>query len=716
MFYIANSLMKSVSRVYRYIMISTTTLCYAILLLYIHLDVFASTGIFFFQQPPHILWTTWVLYHDCRQPIDIKLSTDGEETTAIDAKFLLSGFFTLQQNSGYIAYSSWIFTYTTLPPLTGIITSWPYINQIYQYINAYQQLGTMTGINTQSWLIARMYLMPTSGYANGVIRRYLIPFAKQDDSTITVGTWIDPMWWITRILDIAGTGYDAFFIFSGGYGCPYRPFILSGEYNSAISDGSLTGKIQTGTIAGELFWYPANRYIRTNTSVVLTITWNESIQLLNSWVLSWIVNIQALTSGRNISHTLSISGNLSGILFFENQINNMGYTYQTGGNPYIYPFYVDVFWIDHTPPEATGVVGLTGMGFTEFTLSWSASWYANRTTDDDAFRIISFSGTNTTEVYNTITWYTEYLNNSWYVTSWTNIYSMTHTITFVESRSGYVLLIDRAGNTGRVFIDVYVTPYPKYGLIVYPHLRGDNSNFTGSRSGTLIKIAIYSSFNYQDFYGTQTVIYDNIVYTWRLKTSRTGFSAFTGFFSGTYDVLVEATTSLPKLLTGVVLTESWWLIDYTTLWVSGELILGNLYAIKDPLIPYAGAPTKQADYLAPQYTNNNRVYYQNIVRDRTINNNDLATFVSNRADFITYNESVAFNITGLRIFDTTFYPDIFMPGGAIITDKNVLQNMNYALGIMQYHPYDMNADGNINFVDYGIIGYSLRESGFILPF
>ncbi|NOZ43645.1 MAG: hypothetical protein GXP45_00450 [bacterium] len=90
---------------------------------------------------------------------------------------------------------------------------------------------------------------------------------------------------------------------------------------------------------------------------------------------------------------------------------------------------------------------------------------------DDQFSIYKFSGYNSTKYgYTTTTEYNTTLINNYGGNAGSGR-TMEKTLHFTQSRSGNVYFIDRAGNTGSVFLDINLEPSANFIIYTRPAFR-----------------------------------------------------------------------------------------------------------------------------------------------------------------------------------------------------------------------------------------------------
>jgi len=679
------------------------------------------------------------IYQWCIQPYIVEMDTNGISTKSVDAKLLLTWYFSINfpyttmsdavlTATWYAKYMPWRFDVTTIQ--TGIATSWANQNREYLYINAYQLwwFSSVTGDNIP---LATLYLKANT-FATWYLNFYSIMWWNSDDSNISSGInegiiagsytqYVDSLDSVTNL--------TASFI-AGTTNCTSRPYISSAQYRQTWYISTPTGvqAVWTSVVAWPLYSWTSNRTIWTKWNVALVLTgisdsyagsWWLTANNLSTWIQ--LTYVQALNHPYMYNATIStwwftqyygigISGNITTwFVWFDNVIWNTGSTYLSWWQKYTDTFNIDVFWIDTVTPTQpwyfTWYIGTTGVGLTHYLLSGInfSGWVSNPTngfhsvwTDmDDQYKVISFSGTNsiTQDCIDrgyvcTNTWYMSYLNTTGYVRSGNNIFKLLHDIYVTTSFSGYVTVIDRAGNTGQWYMEVNMDDLivVNYWLLAYPQawvIR--NEVFLPQQlSGMLIKLAIYSG------WFDKTHLLNNLLYTGFVKTSNTGWAGFTGnFASGQYQVLAEWSNTLTYLLTWVQLSSLWGMIDYTqtyTWWFK----FGDTYSIVTTLL------SKHASYLSDW---NNR--------DGVINVADLAHLVSIWTEFGTIDSNPS-----IWVYSGNYFVDIPSNGTWYkIIPYSLLQSTWYSSEYMQYHPYDLNANGLVDVADYMLANWNYNTTG-----
>lgn len=661
------------------------------------------------------------IYQSCVQPYIIKMDTNGIATKSVDAKLLLTWYFSFNTpfsliseaiitETWYAQYIKWSnFIVTTLQ--TGIANSWVYQNREYLYINAHQFLWTDPTITGNDIPLATLYLK-AENFTNWSLNFYTITWWNGDDSNISSGIneWAVSGSYTQYVDSLTGT-IDVAQSFSWATNaCTSRPYISSAYYRQTWYISTSTGvqAVWTSVVAWPLYSGTSNRTVWTKDTVQLVLTgvsdadlgaWWLNANNLSTWIQlnyvhaydsPYITRLTTTTGWFTQYYESLISGNVrTWFVWFDNIIGNTGSTYLSWGQRYTDTFNIDVFWIDRVSPVHAGFTGYiagTGEWYTQYTLSGSnfvgAGLHANWTDMDDEYKVLSFSGNNTItqdcedRYVCSETWYMGYLNSTWYVRSGNNVFKLLHNIFFTTSFSGYITVIDRAGNTGEWYVEINMDDLivVNYWLIAYPQswiVRNELIDL----SGMLLKLAIYS------WWFDKTQLLSWLIYTGWIKTSTTWWAAFTGnFASGQYRVLAEWSNTLSYLLSWIQLSPIGGTIDYTQVY-TWWFLFGDTYDIITTLW------SKHASYLS-----------NGANRDSTINVADLANLVTIWWEFSTIDTN-----PNIGIYSGTYFVDIPENGTwDKIIPYALLQSTEYSSKFMQYHPYDLNANGLLDVDDYSI--------------
>ena len=681
------------------------------------------------------------IYQSCIQPYIVKMDTNGTYTKSVDVKLLLTWYFDINSpystisealitSTWYAEYIPWYFDITALQ--TGTATSWTNENRPYLYVNAYQ-LGLNSSVIGSDISLATLYLR-SNVFTTWYLDFYFIAWRNGDDSNISSG--IDE-----EIISGSYTQYvdsldsvsnlEQSFSWAMNY-CTSRPYISGAYYRQTWYISTSTGvqAVRTSVVAWPLYSGTSNRTLWTKWDVKLFLT-GVSDSYAGSWWLvaenlsTWIqlthvdalndpyISLITTTTWRFTQYyEVRITGDVSTwFVWFDNIIGNAGYTYLSGWQKYADEFNVDVFWIDTVSPVNTwyftGYISNTGVGFTDYTLSgtnfsWRISnpingFHADRTSMDDEYKVLSFSGINSiTQDCNdkwyacATTWYMDYLNTTGYVRSGDNVFKLIHDIFFTTSFSGYATVIDRAGNTGQrgVYVNMDNFIVVNYWLIAYTEAAWYRT--TTYLSGMLLKLAIYSGgFDKERLLGSGWAGIE-LVYTGRIKTSSTGYSDFTwNFASGQYWVLAEWVDTLSYLISWVNLSPFWWLIDFGAYYPDG-FVLGDLNKVNTT------SSINHADY---------GIY---VDRNQQIVVADLAYLVILWGKWNNVGSNgYEWSTPGVWVYTWSLFVDTPVNPSDIQQNKiasyNSLQSFENQRDYMQYHSFDVDADGLVNLNDYNIV-------------
>jgi hypothetical protein len=218
----------------------------------------------------------------------------------------------------------------------------------------------------------------------------------------------------------------------------------------------------------------------------------------------------------------------------------------------------------------------------------------------------------------------------------------------------------------------------KYGLIAYPQAWVVRNSAT-SLSGMLMKLAIYSW-----WFDPQRLLWSGnieLVYTGWIKTSSTWYAYFTwNFSSWQYWVLAQWVNTLSYLISWINLNPIGGLIDFRIDY-PGWFEFGDLYGTTDTL------NSKHATYLS-NWSN----------RDEEINITDLARLVT-----IWWEYSIIDTNPEIWVYSGEYFVDKPINWTWTKIDSNLLQQSIYTTEYMQYHPYDINANGQVNNIDYNVM-------------
>lgn len=688
------------------------------------------------QTPP-------VIYQWCVQPYVVKMDTNWTDTKSIDTKIFLSTYFSIyspyvqistaiSEGNLYANYIPWIFDTTNIQD--GIANSWYRAGSTYLYINSFQLGWFWSPINGENKDVATLYLKAKS-FDTWHLEFYYITGWNWDDSNISswINEWIIT-WAYTLYEDFLSNVINIEKSLSPLSLCDSKPYIDTATYwqTGYISTSTWIKAVWTSVVAWPIYSWTPNRTVWTKENVKLFLTWVSDSYSGSGWLIQdWLSNGIQLNTVSVISHTylspinfsiphtgwqnqyyeLSINGNMStDFNWFDNILWNTWDSYKTGWNNYENKFNIDVFWIDTVWPindwYLTGYISNTGVWYTNYILSgsnfdWSPSnainWFHASWTDmDDQYKVIWFSGYNTVTQncldlwYEcTQTWYMNYLNTIWYVLSGNNIFKLNHEIVFTNSFSGYIIVVDRAGNTWHFYIQIAMDDSLEvdYGIIAYTESVW--SRVTNNLSGMLLKLAIYSGgFDKQRLLGNPWAGIE-LIYTGWVKTSATWWAEFTGNFpSWEYRVLAEWVHTLSYLVSGVSLSPVWWLIDFSIDYPNGF----KFWDLNNILTQWS---IKHANYI------------QSTIREQIVNVADLATLITIWAPWNPANYQSA--TPELWIYTGWLFVDI--PNGNRIDTYNNLLLAPTPEKYMQYHPYDIDSNGQVNVNDYSSLFGNLWLTG-----
>lgn len=695
---------------------------------------FVSASEFKIQAPATI-------YKWCVQPYIVQMDMDGSETKSIDLKVFLTWYFSITDDktefddaiSGniYANYIEWI-VFDSLSIQTGVANSggayqwWEYL-----YLNWFQGFNWFV-VTGDDLSIATLYLK-ANNFDTWYLDFYYVTGRNGDDSNISSGINAGAGGTYTSYLDSLASVSNIDKALSGASTCTSKPYISDAKYRQTWYVSTSTGvqAVWTSVIAWPFYSGDTSRIVWTNWDVKLALTWVSDAYADDGWLVQdnlstgikindtlvsaftddYISRIDTNTWWMHQYYEVLISGNISTwFAWFENILWNTGSTYTTGSNNYNDEFNIDVFWIDTIIPTKenyfTGYISDSGGVTTTYTLSGinysgsisgPLSWFhADWTDKDDQYKVISFSGTNPVnancvevgyDCYDT--GYMNYLNATGYVRSGDNIFKLEHDIVFTNSFSGIVTVIDRAGNTWEWDIDISMEDniIVGYGLIAYPQAWVERNELI-QLSGMLMKLAIYSG-----WFNKERLLWSgwwgiDLVYTGWIKTSNTGYAAFTGnFASGNYHVLVEWVNTLSYMISWVSLSPVWWTIDYTQVYTSWFLFW-DTYGIVTTLW------SKNASYLS-----------DGADRDSIINVNDLANIVTIWWEYWIMNSN-----SEIWVYSWEYFVDKPSAWTWTKIESSLLQTTQYTSEYMQYHPYDVNANGIVDVADYALINSSYNKT------
>lgn len=458
------------------------------------------------------------IYQSCYQPYKIFANTSGSATEAIDTKFFLENNFEFNADyTGYVTYVSWEMEINSTFPFA----TWLSGTSTYHYINSHNLSAPVT---SGSLLIGTLYLKPhstlltwTTGYFNfHFFPGWGITWQNSSDSNIASGYAASIGTGYTQYFDALTEVVNGEYSVTGNTHCPTRPYIEFSNYYQWTYFTTSTGVDRVWTW---ILWWPdfqneynisdTSRNKRTNstwwtiwttigdtkdgynTGILLTLTGNEPIGMI-SLAMTDVPNIAGIWpvwEGRFYTRQFRITGDIhTGYVTFDNYIGNIWNTVLSWASRYDNYFNIDAFWVDTTKPLVFTSSISSGLGYEYILLSGqlstgpsnSTSWrHRSGSMMDDQFAIYEFSGTNKIGFgYGTSTGYnTDLINNYWWE-AWSGR-SMEKTLFFTQSRSGYILFVDRAGNTWQVYLNLDIDPTIEATIITKPGFRDYAEEFYG---------------------------------------------------------------------------------------------------------------------------------------------------------------------------------------------------------------------------------------------
>jgi len=502
------------------------------------------------------MWSNY-FYTGCYSPVVININPEWVKTTAVDVKYFLSGDFSYQNDTdNYSGFTEWVFdTYFPFASYanadnrygTGIAQTWTTNSGwMYEYINARSEDTGNAITGNSNKMFATIYLKPISE-SGQLLYYYLGPSINLDDSNVSSGTE-NYTQYVDTLTSVAGTGT---WTFTESYNCPFKPYMVErAKYHSILgitwdnlalaqsltnyTNNSLTnlnGYEIINPTSTQYSWeiihragidFDTTNYtnsgtwnIWTNQPITITFTGNEytdprsntglttrDIKMVTGTFTNQYISLNG-SNDREGTKTITVTGNVSTGISFYNRIGNLGEKFQSGSNNYYTGFMIDVFRFDNSKTPVTATVYETGAGYALVGLSWSAwteNQHADFTLSDDEFRIIWFSGKNTTNFgYSSETAYNDDLETL-YVKETDQSFTMSKTgnigtlkpptavatstgaIMFTQTWSGYVYYSDIAGNVSGVRVDVIVEPKVTFEIRVHPAFR-DNAKDLSITSG-----------------------------------------------------------------------------------------------------------------------------------------------------------------------------------------------------------------------------------------
>jgi len=403
----------------------------------------------------------WTFVKWCSYPFQIKMNVGPQSTSATDAKLVLSGAEIANVIDGDM---------DVLGFGTGIATVGPQTNLEYQYFNIFQ-LDRNSAISGNDIVIANIELMFETGNTNTQSFAnfyFLNPLRNGDDSNIAV--WNSPSNgnYYTQYSDVLNSVSGGIYNMQNSWPCFDAPIILSGLYqwHTYVDSGYDILDTTVWITAGLDFDYPNSynwddnwdsrlndtwRTARTNSAVYLIITWDIPIMIETANLAGLPITVLNNTI-HSTWKTIIITWNLNSqpliFSYYGSTWNEYDYV-----NLWTWIFVLDVFWIDKDLAGMTWSFELKN-DIIYVTLSGYSSG-VNWSIVDDEFKILWFSGISAPP--------TDYL------TSANNVFDNVHTLWFLDSWSGDMIYVDRAGNTWTYFL--YIPPPEEYIIKAYPQWR-----------------------------------------------------------------------------------------------------------------------------------------------------------------------------------------------------------------------------------------------------
>ena len=451
------------------------------------------------------------------------------------------------------------------------------------------------------------------------------------------------------------------------------PYIVLGDYQWT---GALNGF--NTTWAGPSFSSEqrSGREYWTKDDTEIHLTWSEIIIMTNVVGFSG-TDLNVYISWGNgysgINQTLIFTGNMTGFVTFqdipmEGMDPNYGQTYVTGWTNYTYDFNIDVFRIDRITTEITWSLAYTGENGQLHRATLTLTGFATGNADsimDDEFIIYAYSGVGGSSNTPNVTY------TGWY-DSWA--YSLYHTnIVFNDNRTGYIYYRDRANNAWEMYVNVTgIELAATYTIIAVPSNREDLSSYALSNSWVISRFSFVSGYNSSDWFLQRSW---DVVFSWLIKTSSTGIYTFDyGFASGTYALIFESQSHVSTVRTWLVITgarifnvtQTWDMVWDAAIWAS-RLIAWDL------LLFQIGQSTLTT----------------NSVKDGEVNASDIWAI--------------------LTWVQMTWWYQIYSGGFHVWTGTELVtaDPLSGRLPFVQYHPWDVNADGDIKSTDIAIINANL---------
>jgi len=679
---------------------------------------------------------TGTLIKNCNYEFILKIDTNTETTNSIDSKIFLSW---LNFLSGYAGRIS------SLSILSGIASQWSFVNTPYFYLNSYQDspiswnnidLAYIT-IQVQTWNQNTWYL---DFY-------FLWSGVNSDDSNVSRGQNGLPQKY-TSYKDILYHVEGGRYHLITGLTCETPPVIISWFYHQGTFVDSGNGYNPWGTAikAGPAFQYPGiypgdnnwntlssstGRTIWTNTAVVLDITWDKNIHILENNLVGLPIKI-GNNDPQSPHKKLFITWNISSKILYFDYSGAIGswYKYNSGINEETGIFYIDIFWIDKTLPNITGLITYYSDHST-VTLSWDLAWIS-WTNKDDEYKVLNFSGIQPAPTS--------------YLISGGNRFGLLHTIDFSWAWSGDILYMDRAGNTGSIFVDIAWTK--QYQFQAYPASRLITSSTPNPNLASIYHIEVLSS----------TGLF---VLSGSVGTNNYGTGVLKSYkeLSGNYQIKIQWLAHLSTLLSGVILNEQHKLIDATSgdltrpygpikddqikPWLSYQQIAGwnfghnlNIFARYDSNFPIrdaydlisANASGIQVSSGIARTGQSSILWetgiflYQKLLKNENVTHFTLNPQFQLFSGNININQSGYFSIqTGNETISYEIPGELVKDGEINGVDSSVIiqyirdHGATYNNNQFGLVPEDLNANGQVDAADITIHGYNLYRTSILRP-
>jgi len=665
--------------------------------------------------------SSWTLIKWCPYNFEIMMNTDSEETSSIDSKLFMDDFILDQIISSDLDHIS---------ILTWVANNGIHMWENYTYLNNYQDV-TSSGISWSEVVIAKLlFNVKTGTQTTGGIEFYFLwARVNSDDSNISKWENSDGDDF-TKYVDMLDSVKNGSYNFVNASICDNVPLVVSWLYDWSI-------------IAGPRFNYPieyswdnhrnipshsTGREIWTNTAVTLIVTWDK-IMSIDESTLSGISAYAINNNPESISKTIIITGNISSapISFFLDGTSWTKYSYEIWWATISGDFFIDVFWIDKYISPLTGSVEYDNLS-TFVYLTGYTGW-VSRSEKDDEYKILLFSGTEVAPTN--------------FLLSPENNFSLYHKMLFTGGRSGDIIYIDRAGNTGAFFIEV--EDIIDYNFFAKPNSRLVTAFTPNPNFASKYIIKVYE----QD---------KTFVCSGEVETNNFGSWVFRSFeaLSGTYYVSVKWLAHLEHIMSWVVLnTWSSNIVDASSgrrnrpLWLqkddeivydfeykqiagppfsnnlsvytqyTGSFVVWDAYNLiwSSPLtISYSSGVYR--DNLSSNIWSTWKLNYSLKVTDPDIDNFETEPSRLFYSGSVNVSQSGYFNETSTNNIHTFLVPWELVYDGEIngVDSSVVIQYIRehwatYSNSGFWFVPEDLNANGRVDAADITIHGYNLYKVG-----